>query len=166
MSPSTPASTSTSATRTRPGSAARMKHEWAAAAVLSEGHRPQRAQRRRPRLGRPRTQRPTSQTTSVQQADRTHRRPAVAMTARIRRSPYGQTALARRRPNDMPRRALITRCGALKSAIADKHTEGATRCTTPARRELHQVADSARQAVTSGLDVVNHPARSAALAAG
>jgi len=51
-----------------------------------ERHRPQRAQRRRPRLGRPRTQRPTSQTTSVQQADRTHRRPAVAMTARIRRS--------------------------------------------------------------------------------
>jgi len=30
--------------------------------------------------------RPTPQTTSVQEADRTHRRPAVAMTARIRRS--------------------------------------------------------------------------------
>jgi len=38
---------------------------------------------------RPATQRPTPQTTSVQEADRTHRRPAVAITARIRRSACG-----------------------------------------------------------------------------
>jgi IS30 family transposase len=57
-----------------------------AAPVLSQGHRPGRAQQRRPGLGRPGAQRPTPQTTCVHEADRTDRRPPVAMTARIRRS--------------------------------------------------------------------------------
>ncbi len=55
----------------------------------SQGHSPFDPQRLRSRLGRPRTQRPTPQTTSVQEADRTHRRPTVAMTARIRRALTG-----------------------------------------------------------------------------
>jgi len=60
------------------------EHERPAAAVLSQGHRPGRAEQRRPGLGGPGAQRPTPQTTSVQEADRTDRRPPVAMTGRIR----------------------------------------------------------------------------------
>src|SRR5450631_3187781 len=62
------------------------KHQQPAPAVLPEGHRPERAQQRRPRLGRPGAQRPTA---SVYEADRTDRRPPVAITARIRRSAIG-----------------------------------------------------------------------------
>jgi hypothetical protein len=63
-----------------------------AAPILSEEQRPLRSQRRRPRLRRRRTQRPTTQTPTLQETDRTDRTPTVALTARIRRSPYGQSA--------------------------------------------------------------------------
>ena len=65
-----------------------------AAAILPEEQRPFRAQRRRPQLGRRRTQRPTTQTPRVQKTDRTDRTPAVALTARIRRSAYGRSRRA------------------------------------------------------------------------
>jgi IS30 family transposase len=69
----------------RPG----REDQWPAAAILPEGQRPVRAQRRRPGLGRPRTQRPTSQEARFQEADRRDRGAPVALTARIRRSATG-----------------------------------------------------------------------------
>jgi len=45
----------------------------------SQGHRPGRAQQRRPGLGRPGAQWSTPKTTCVYEADRTDRRPPVAM---------------------------------------------------------------------------------------
>jgi len=56
---------------------------------LPEGHRPIGAQCSRPGLGRRRAQRPTTQTTSVQEVERTDRTASVALTAWIRRSSCG-----------------------------------------------------------------------------
>gem|GEM_PF-4959715 len=68
------------------------EHQWVAAPALSEGHRPECAQQRRPGLGRRRAQRPAPQTTSVQEANRTDQTAPVALTAWIRRSPFRERA--------------------------------------------------------------------------
>ncbi|MEJ7741672.1 MAG: IS30 family transposase [Nocardioidaceae bacterium] len=77
------------ATRTPLAARDQRKHQWAAAAVFPQGHRPVGAQRSRPGLGRRRAQRQTPKTTSVQEADRTDRTAPVALTAWIRRSSCG-----------------------------------------------------------------------------
>jgi len=71
------------------------KHQWAAAAVFPQRHRPVGAQRSRPGLGRRRAQRQTPKTTSVQEADRTDRTAPVALTAWIRRTATGTPAQSR-----------------------------------------------------------------------
>lgn len=94
--------------------------------LRSQGHRFRCRDRGRRR--RRRTQRPAPQAPRLRQADRTARRPAVAMTARIRRSPVGtplplsdglgrpeQRVAQIRRPADGRERCRLLRPGQVRA---------------------------------------------------
>ena len=111
------------------------EHQRAAALVLPQGHRPLHRHRSRARRRRRRTQHPAAQAPRLRQPDRAARRAAVAMTARIRRSPYGTPVLLLQRQSSEPAAIWLSPWTTRNHGAADRPRDRfGTKPAAPARR--------------------------------